>query len=140
MCDHYRKCKDCTTRTRKTLHTDDAKEQDTAKLREFLTSNETKTTDTAPNASQSNYFAERRFRQLKAATGTTMAETPHMPKTFWSYAVLDAAEKGNCLAQKSKVNLNRAHTLVSRSNFRKLRYQARKHYCHDERKLKLFVR
>lgn len=33
-----------------------------------------------------------------AAARTAMAAATHMPKTIWSHAVLDAADKGNYLA------------------------------------------
>lgn len=82
----------------KRLHKDGAKEQNTKKIRVFLDSNGTATTHTAPNASQSNSFSERRFRQLMAAARTAMAEAPHMTKAFWYFAVLDAAGKCNFLA------------------------------------------
>lgn len=52
----------------KRLHTDGAKEQDTNELRKFLDDNGTKTSHTAPNASQSNALTERRFRQLSDAS------------------------------------------------------------------------
>lgn len=67
------------------------------KLRELLDSNGTGATHTSPNASQSNAFAERRFRQLMAAARTAMASAPHMPKYFWSHAVLDAVEQKQLL-------------------------------------------
>lgn len=82
----------------KRLHTDGAKEQNTKNLQASLDNNGTAATHTAPNASQSNYFAERRLRQLMAAARTEMASAPHMPRNFWSYAVLYAAYKGNYLA------------------------------------------
>lgn len=68
------------------------------KLREFLGGNGTSVTNTAPNASQPNAFYESRFRQLMASARTAMEAEPHMPKLFWSHAVLDAADKGNYLA------------------------------------------
>lgn len=69
--------------------------KNTKKVQAFLDSNGTATTHTAPNASQSCLFAERRFRQLMVSDRTAMDSAPHMPKHFWSYVVLDAAEKGN---------------------------------------------
>lgn len=89
----------------KRLHTNGAKKQDTAQLRGFLAKNETSATHTAPNALQSNSFEERRFRQLMATTRTVMKAAPHMPKTCWSYAVLDAADKGTCLATSKQCHI-----------------------------------
>lgn len=80
------------------LHTDGAKEQNTKELRTFLDDNGTKASHTDPKSSQSNALAERRFRQLMAAARTAMTAAPHMPKKFWSHAVLDEAEKGNYMA------------------------------------------
>lgn len=82
----------------KTPRTDGSTKQDSKKLRGFLDSNGTNATRTSPNASQSNAFDERGFRQLMAAARTAMAAAPHMPKSIWSHAVLDAADKGNYLA------------------------------------------
>lgn len=97
----------CNTKAKR-LHTDGAKEQDTKELRKFLDANGTKTSHTAPNASKSNTFAERRFRRLISAARTAMAVAPHMPKRFWTHAVLDAAEKGNhkATAKNSKLTLS----------------------------------
>lgn len=67
-------------------------------MKAFLDTNGTQATLTAPNASQSNSFAERRFRQLMAAARASMAAAPHMPNNMWSFAVLDAAAKQNYLA------------------------------------------
>lgn len=80
------------------LHTNGANEKDTKELKIFLDENGTKTSHTAPNASHSNAFAERHFRQLMSAAHTAMAAVPSMPKTFWSHALLDTAEKGNYMA------------------------------------------
>lgn len=64
-----------------------------------MDSNGTATTHTAPNAGQSNAFAERRFRQLMASARTVMAAAKHMPNKMWSFTVLDAPEKRNYLAK-----------------------------------------
>lgn len=45
----------------KRLYTDGSKEQYTKKLRDFLDGNGTSATHTAPNASASNAFSERKF-------------------------------------------------------------------------------
>lgn len=82
----------------KRIHTDGAKEQNTKELRSFLETNGTATTNTAPNASQSNAFAERGFRQLMASARKDMAAAKHMPKKTWSFAVIDAKYKRNYLA------------------------------------------
>lgn len=89
----------------KSLHTDGAKKQDTKKLKNFSDARGSATSHTAPNAIQSNAFAERRFRQLMAAARTAMAAASHMPKNMWSYAVLYAADKGNYLATAKRGKL-----------------------------------
>lgn len=82
----------------KMLHTDGVKEQNTKELRNYLTSNGTTPDYTASNASQSNAIAERRFRQLMAATRLELPTASNMPKSLCSYATLYAAEKSNYLA------------------------------------------
>lgn len=83
----------------KRLNTDRACEQQTKEIQAFIDSNDTTTTQTAPNASQSNAFAERRFKKLMVTTWTEMTASPHIPKHLWSFAVLDAADKVNYLAE-----------------------------------------
>lgn len=102
-------------RKAKRLYTGGAKEQDTRALREFLKLDGSTSTKTAPNTFQSNAFAERYFRQFMAATRSAMAEAPHMPKILWSYAALDAADKGNYLstAKTSTLKASPLHKFTS---------------------------
>lgn len=98
----------------KRLHTDGAKEQDSAKLRQFLDDNGTNATHTTPNTSQSNAFAEQRFRKLMAAARTAMDASSRMPKRFWSHTVLDAADKWNYMATAKEGKLKpRPHKTIS---------------------------
>lgn len=82
----------------KSLRTDGAKDQDAKELKTFLDDSCAQTLHTAPNASQSNAIAERRFRQLMAEDRSEIAAAPRTPKRFWSHAVSDAAKKGNYMA------------------------------------------
>eukprot|EP00173_Palmaria_palmata_P001789 Plantae.Rhodophyta-Palmaria_palmata.ctg20410.p1 GENE.Plantae.Rhodophyta-Palmaria_palmata.ctg20410~~Plantae.Rhodophyta-Palmaria_palmata.ctg20410.p1 ORF type:complete len:203 (-),score=7.17 Plantae.Rhodophyta-Palmaria_palmata.ctg20410:21-629(-) len=83
------------------LHTDGARKKNTAPDQAYLDSKGINATQTVPNASQSNSFAESQFRQLMAVARTAIAAAPHIPKDLWSFAVLAAADKGNYMA-KSK--------------------------------------
>eukprot|EP00173_Palmaria_palmata_P002292 Plantae.Rhodophyta-Palmaria_palmata.ctg2444.p1 GENE.Plantae.Rhodophyta-Palmaria_palmata.ctg2444~~Plantae.Rhodophyta-Palmaria_palmata.ctg2444.p1 ORF type:complete len:161 (+),score=3.84 Plantae.Rhodophyta-Palmaria_palmata.ctg2444:315-797(+) len=61
----------CDKNTRR-LHTDEAREEDTAKLNDYLATNEIQSAKTAPSTFQANAFAERRFRQLVDANRTAI--------------------------------------------------------------------
>lgn len=87
----------CNKKTKR-LHTDGAKEEK-KELREYLILNETTPTYTAPSSSQSNAFAERRFKKLIAETRTALSAASHMPKSLWLHETFDAADKRNYLAR-----------------------------------------
>ena len=51
-----------------------------------------------------------------AAARTAMTAAPHMPKKFWSHAVLDAAEKGNYLSTTKNGQMQASpHTRIQQS-------------------------
>lgn len=99
-------------RKAKRLHTNGAKKDDTKELRDYLDISAMEATKTAPTTSRSKAFAERRFRQLLSAIRTTVTAGPHMPKSFWSFATLDAADKGNYLSTSKQ---GKPHMILNRN-------------------------
>lgn len=87
-----------------------------------MDANVTAATHTAPNVSQSNCFAGRQFRQILATARTVMAAALHMPKKTWSYAVLDAVDKGNYLAKAKIIKYEKAPTPSSTENAQRQKY------------------
>lgn len=105
-------------RKAKRLHTDGAKEQNSPEVKAYLDSKGIEATHTASNALQSNSFAKRQFRQIMAATRSSMTAAPHMPQDMWSFAVLEAADRGNYSAKTKDNELHsspNAHIKTSQS-------------------------
>lgn len=84
------------------LHSDGAKEQNTADIQKFLGEQGTTRTFTAPASSQSNAIVERRFESLFAAARAALAAAPPPlnKAAWWSSACLDAMDKANYLPYK----------------------------------------
>lgn len=89
-------------RAAKRLHTDGAKEEDTANIKQLLLDQGTTQTHTAPGSSQSNVIVDRRFESVFANVRASIlvAPPPLNSKGYWSIAALDSIDKTNYLPFK----------------------------------------
>lgn len=86
----------------KLLHTDCARKQDTTDIKNFLKTQGTQHTITAPSFSQSNAIFERRFETTFADARAALLASPNLLNTngYCSFAALDLINKTNFLAFK----------------------------------------
>lgn len=109
------------------------KEQYNQKLKNFLETQGTTNSTTAPHSSESNAFVERRMGIIFAAAKAALkaASDPLNNNQFWSYSALDAINKTNYLPMKREGTFNPSpHTEMLLHGNKLTKGRAPTTFCH----------